>query len=327
MSISQANPAMLKPGDGHNEVIAVGVERRHEAITRLLSGEGGGDPSHTRRFLDYAQEHSVSLEHLWAWVDQRGRFQAVALAVPGAGRSAMCFVSQTATPADHARIGSVLKFGGQRLQQAGIHLAQALVDPHDTSTQAAFFAGGFQQLATLSYLERPLRSRLLPPAPAWPDQCSVSAFQESQQAELIDLLDATYEQTLDCPGLRGHRTTADILEGHRSSGHFDPRLWTILRIDGQAAGALLLNPAADHSSIELVYLGLSRSARGRGLGAQLLRYGLHLIADRPERVMSLAVDDANWPALELYTREHFRAVLRRTAMIRPLRPSTASNDA
>ena len=93
----------------------------------------------------------------------------------------------------------------------------------------------------------------------------------------------------------------------------------MLRLDGRASGAILLNPAPASDAIELVYMGLAAAARGAGLGTQLLRHGLSLLTDRSERVVTLAVDDANEPALALYRRAGFRRVLRRHAMIRTLR--------
>ena len=96
-------------------------------------------------------------------------------------------------------------------------------------------------------------------------------------------------------------------------------MWTLLSIDGKIGGTLLLNPASDRQSIELVYLGLAKWARGRGLGRMLLRHGFSLLAGRPERTINLAVDEANSPALSLYRSEGFVPVLRRVAMIRPVR--------
>jgi ribosomal protein S18 acetylase RimI-like enzyme len=55
-----------------------------------------------------------------------------------------------------------------------------------------------------------------------------------------------------------------------------------------------------------------------GLGRMLLRHGLHLLRDRSERTLTLAVDDENKPAFAMYRSEGFRTVLRRLAMIRPL---------
>jgi len=137
--------------------------------------------------------------------------------------------------------------------------------------------------------------------------------------DLIAAMEASYEQTLDCPGLYGLRRTADILAGHQATGRFDPLLWTLLRVEDQPAGAILLNPFPDHKTVELVYIGLAPAARGRGLGAQLLRHGLGLLTGRRERTVTLAVDQRNTPALALYQAERFEAVVHRWALIRSLR--------
>lgn len=323
MTTSQAHPSAIRPDDGRPSIVSVGLDRRPDAIARLLATGGPVDLDHARRFLEYARENAVSLDHLWAAIDGQDRFQSVVLAVPGAGRSAMIFSSQSPTEVEQKRTAAVLEYGMRKLRQVGVHLAQTLIDPHETDAIATCLHGGFHHLATLSYLERALHPRRLPAKPVWPEDASIEQYDESMRRELIAALDDSYEETLDCPGLRGHRDTADILEGHRASGQFVPRLWTLLRISGMAAGVLLLNPSSDRTSIELVYLGLAKSARGRGLGVQLLRHGLHLVANRPERTMTLAVDEDNAPALNLYKREQFRTVLRRVAMIRGLRHARA----
>jgi len=322
VSLTHANPhAFRPPDDGPGGIIAVGPDRREDAIARLLAGERRGDPAHTQRFLDYARQHSVTLDYLWGRLDRRGRFDSVVLAVPNPGRSAMMFASPARNQIESARNGQVLDFACRQLQEAGLHLAQALLEPHDAAGHDSFVAGGFHQLASLGYLERSLRSRHLPPPPQWPAGVTTLPYDESLRGEMIATLDESYQQTMDCPGLRGYRETADILDGHRAAGLFEPRLWTLLRIDGRAGGVLLLNPSSDLVSIELVYLGLAPWARGRGLGSHLLRHALHSTAARPERLMTLAVDETNTPALRLYQREHFRPVLRRVAMIRGLRTS------
>ena len=319
MTISQANPPWLGPEDGRDSIMTVGPERREEALSRLLAADGGTNPEHARRFLRYARDHSVPLDCLWGSVDARGRFQGVVLAVPGAGRSAMVFASHGRTEAQRTCTAKLLKYAGELLPGAGVCLAQGLLDPDDLEAHETFHRGGFRPLATLTYLQRPLRTRLLPPEPDWPEGVSLESCERTGDAELIATLDATYEQTMDCPALRGLRQTSDILEGHRAAGAFDPRLWTLLRVDGQSSGVLLLNASSDRASIELVYLGLARGVRGRGLGLRLLQHGLRLIASRPERSMTLAVDQTNAPALRLYEREHFRAVLQRSALVLPMR--------
>jgi ribosomal protein S18 acetylase RimI-like enzyme len=322
MTISHTNPAALHPSGPDHGRPAVGPpppDRREEAIARLLACGSTPDHDHARRFLDFARTHAVNLDHLWCSIAGDDRFEAVALAVPNPGRTAMFFASQPHSAEELQRTCEVIDALCLRLAQDGLHLAQTLLDVHDHDSETVFAGARFRRLATLSYLERPLRSRLVPAPPQWADGARLVTYQPSLRHEFAEVLDASYEQTLDCPGLRGCRTTVDILEGHRAAGAFDANLWTMLLLDDRPAGALLLNPASDGSGIELVYLGLAMWARGRGLGTQLLRHALHQVASRPERVMTLAVDEANTPALALYKREHFKPVLRRAAMIRPLR--------
>ena len=143
----------------------------------------------------------------------------------------------------------------------------------------------------------------------------LEAWSEGRDDDVLRVLDASYEDTLDCPGLRGLRDTADILAGHRGTGAFEPELWTILRVDDEPVGVLLLNRSPSNNTLELVYTGLARRVQGRGLGRLLLRHGLHRVGGRPERAVTLAVDDRNAPAISLYRGEGFRRVLRRAGRL------------
>lgn len=323
MTTSQINPNQLRPSgdDGLGPIVQIGPQRRLEAIEQLVClGGGPSDRDHARRFIEYAQDHHISLEGLWARLDRQERVLATVLAVPSPGRTAMVFASHPNGRESVRSLAGLISHACERLADWNVNLAQALLDPSEVLERETFRAGGFIDLAVLSYLERPVRlpRGVVPPQPQWPAGVATDAFDDAARGELLDVLERSYEDTMDCPGLRGYRKTHDILEGHRASGLFDASLWTLLRIDGAAAGALLLNPAADHQTIELVYLGLAKPARGRGLGTQLLRYGLGLLEGRGERTINLAVDEANLPAIALYRREGFRPALRRVALIRPL---------
>lgn len=321
MTTSQINPNQLRPaGNEPGRIIQVGPQRRPEAIERLVSGGLQADRDHARRFLDYAQFHRIRLDGMWSRLDRSGRIEATVLAVPSPGRTAMVFASRIGLASQIDPMAELIDHACRQLVGMDVNLAQTLLDPGESLIQQMFMAGGFLDLAVLSYLERSVRPPRSPqtPSPQWSDSVSIVRFDDSMRDELLDVLDRSYEQTLDCPGLQGHRKTEDILEGHRASGVFDPSLWTILRINGVASGVLLLNPSADLQTIELVYLGLAKSARGQGLGRQLLRHGLRLVEQRSERTINLAVDESNAPAIALYTREGFRSALRRAAMIRPL---------
>jgi len=200
-----------------------------------------------------------------------------------------------------------------------LHLAQVLLEPQDTALREAFLGGGFDDLARLAYMECPVPRRPRRSRAELPNGVTVEVWTEDLKAETLEILDASYEDTLDCPGLRGLRETEDILAGHSGTGEFDPELWTLMRVDGAPSGVLLLNHSPASNTLELVYMGLAKRVQGRGLGRRLLHHGLHRVAERPERAVTLAVDERNEPAIALYRGEGFRRVLRRVALIRSLR--------
>ena len=231
----------------------------------------------------------------------------------------MVFASHPRTAADVSGVARVIDHACGQVGGCDVHLTQALLEPGEKLERSAFGEAGFQELATLSYLERALSRSNPPTPPTWPPGTRTEKYSDELYDVLAQVLEQSYEQTLDCPGLYGLRLTADIIAGHRATGTFDPALWTLLYVDEQPAGALLLNPFPAHRTVELVYLGLAPSARGRGLGRQLLRHGLTLLKGRRERTLTLAVDQRNTPALALYEAQGLRRIVQRVALIRSLR--------
>ena len=138
-------------------------------------------------------------------------------------------------------------------------------------------------------------------------------------------IEASYEQTADCPGLVGLRRIEDIIAGHMAAGQFVPELWLALRRRGEPVGVMLVNELTQGAGFELVYLGIAAPYRGQGLARSLLAYGLGQASvrgranwgtDNPR--LHLAVDEANPAARQLYARFGFRASTRKLAMIRAL---------
>lgn len=317
---ARAGAASPRPAD---DIILVPSDRRIEAVRRLVPADGD-DRANARRFLRFSREQGLDLRAMWARVDQRGAIDSVVLAVPSPGRTAMFFVTP---PRDEAAIapgaGLIeracrgLREGGSRLPD--VTLGQALLKPTDVFETAAYLRAGFSRLAELAYLERPLGRPV--EAPAWPARAEVTPYHPEHRDEVMAVLEASYRDTLDCPGLLGLRRTEDVFAGHLAAGEHDPDLWLRLHVDGRPAGVLLLTPVPASATIELVYLGLAPFARGRGLGRALLRHGLARLAGRRETRITLAVDERNAPALRLYRGEGFSAALRRTALIVPLAPA------
>ncbi len=297
----------------------IGPGRRSEAIERLVSVSGGSDRAAAERFLYYARTNAVQLDGLWSWLDGDGRLTFSVLAVPSPGRTAMIFASHPQTASDVADVARVIDHACGQVAGWDVHLTQSLLDPQEKLERSAFGEAGFQELALLSYLERPLSRSNPPTPPEWAAGVRVEKYRDELYDVLTQILEQSYENTLDCPGLYGLRRTVDIIDGHRATGTFDPALWTLLYVDEQPAGALLLNPFPAHRTVELVYLGLAPFARGRGLGGQLLRHGLSLLKGRRERTLTLAVDQCNTPALALYEAQGLRPIVQRVALIRSLR--------
>ncbi len=319
MTVSHTNPGQVRPAgdDQPGAITRIGPRRRMEAIERLVGTASGADRAAAERFLHYAKTNGVSLEGLWSRVGRGGRILHSVLAVPSPGRTAMVFASHPASAAEVPALGGLIDHVCRCTAGEDLHLAQSLLDPRETLDRDAFLAAGFLELARLSYLERPI-ARGGPP-PLWPDEARTETYRPQLQDILAGVLEQTYERTLDCPGLYGLRQTSDIIAGHMATGQFEPGLWTLLRLDGRFAGAILLNPFPDHRTVELVYLGLAPFARGGGLGRRVLRPGLGLLEGRRERTVTLAVDQRNAPALALYDDEGFRPVVDRIALIRSLR--------
>ncbi len=326
MTISQTNSQRLPEAatgaaSKTGLILHIHEQRRLEAVMRLL----GVDPVRAERFITFSRNNSVPLDGMWSRIDESGRITHTVLAVPSPGKTAMIFASKPRLTREVPIVAGLIDHAAIEIAAHGVDLAQALLDPSDMIERDAFVQGGFKELARLSYLERPLGNAPRRNAGLeCPSDVCLEPYGEDRDDELIAILEASYEDTLDCPGLRGLRQTRDILAGHKGTGSFEPSLWTLMRVKGRPAGALLLNPSPQQKSIELVYLGLAPFARGRGLGALLLRHGFEMLGGRSERTMTLAVDERNAPALALYKRAGFRKVLRRIALIRKTSVTSAS---
>ena len=296
------NPERIKPSE---------IE---EAIRVLVNG----DRAAAARFLAYATESRLALDQTWVLRNPSGAIEMTALAAPAAGRTAMIFAPRPKDQASALRAGVLIDATSAGCTSMGVELAQALIDPVDPLEEAMFVSGGFHRLAQLDYLERPVPRFNAVQTPELEPDVEIRLWDQQDRSGLIELLDRTYEDTLDCPGLAGLRRTEDILTGHLASGTFKPEWWHILYVDGTAEGLLLFNRGNDGASIELVYLGLTARIRGRGFGQTLLTFGLSQIDGDEARTVILAVDRANLPAVRLYRRAGFRHSVRRTAMVRSL---------
>ena len=196
----------------------------------------------------------------------------------------------------------------------GARLIQALIDPEGPPTLvAALRQAGFEQLAMLAYLRRHVRPEErqtpLPPDLAW------RRYWRLRHGQFARTILATYEQSLDCPGLAGLRTVDDAITTHKHTGIFSPRAWNLAMAGGAPVGVVLLNNLQGRGDV--VYLGVAPAARRRGIGRTLVMRAIRDTAAMGLPQVSLAVDVANTPAMRLYEKTGFQETRRRLAYFIP----------
>lgn len=328
-------PPGSSPIQAHPQPIRIPRDLEISAASRLVSEPIGSRMQAARRMVTAAAMHGIDLSLMWGTVERSAdgrpvRVRQVCFLVPGSGRTAMLIVSGPGggpESQEHAERTACVVAATGSLSEPGkkareIRLAQALPEPDEPWAVRAFLDAGFREVGNLAYLRLPM-SKLPQSGPdgPWPEGIAVRTVGDLKgpdRAMLLMALDRSYEETLDCPELCGLRDTADVLESHRATGAFDPRLWWLITLHGQPHGCMLFNICPDHGSVELVYLGLSPELRGRRIGSQLLALGLSTLRGVDAEQVTCAVDLRNAPAHRLYARMGFREFGRRVALVHPV---------
>lgn len=266
---------------------------------------------------------------------KRGEFLAAAAwAQPQPGRTASFWPPQASGGArsvidDPTRRG-LTTAAVKAADAAGVSMTQTLLESERDPSIPALEASGFKRLATLCYLqwERNADSGTGPVAPS--SRVTFEPHAGADRQRLAEVVQLTYEDTLDCPGLEGVRDVHDSLDGYRQVGQHDPSLWFFMRsaasavdrsLDAQGrgrrdAGVLILSPHPLSSQLELVYVGVVPKARGQGLGAYAVQHAKQVLAARGMERIVLAVDAANAPALRVYNDAGFVEWARRLVYVR-----------
>lgn len=314
-------PASASPQPCTPWVVAP-VPSRHlvAAADALVGAPVAGAPRAGRRFLEAARAQGMDLSCFWCTTDRdRDRVRHACALVPGAGRTAMLFCSAPGRLGDATEVASLVD--AACASREGPELVQALLETGTPTLESALLGAGFTRIGALQYLRRPWREAPTADDAGWPSGIEVRPWRDGDDPALAEALEASYEATQDCPELHGMRRTQDVIESHRSTGRWDPRLWWLVLDAGAARGALLLNPCPDHGNTELVYLGLAPSLRGRGLAGRVLTMGLAALAARKHRTVACAVDARNAPARKLYESFGFRLFAERIAFVREAAPA------
>jgi len=200
--------------------------------------------------------------------------------------------------------------------QAGamsIELLEVLVDPSLPFEIDILRESTFTYLTNLIYLtrdvSRPYETFVCTPPLTW------IPYDESQEDLFSQALQATYAETLDCRELSGLRPTKAVLADHRMTGVFSPSRWWVALTSVGPAGIILVNKIEFQPAVEIVYVGVAKHARGRGVSDALLCRVLDTSRSLGDKLVTLAVDERNLPARRMYDRWGFEQALIRQAWI------------
>jgi len=181
----------------------------------------------------------------------------------------------------------------RRADSANAWFAQCLLTPTSERQHDVMLANGFQHIAllrSLSWQPGEIRS-----PHKTDDSLTVHVYDPAcDRHRLIDLLEATWVESLDCPILNGHRTGAEAVQSHDSG---DTSLWRIFRTDDRDVGLVLMSK--NDSGLSVDYTGVVPDVRGRRIGRQIIQYVLD-VARSDGLAVQLSVDTANEPAVRIY---------------------------
>lgn len=313
-----SNGGMRIGPDGREPGESLRIERvdrdRVRVLNLLLTGEATASGLAVSQFLNFADQQKLDVRELWAGY-RHDQPVAATLIVPSPGRTAMAFIAPTDDRDKVPANARVMRAACNAQDPAKIRLVQALLEPGQLHESHSLLDAGYTMLAQLVYMHMTIdRPGVALNEPLY-DRYSYS---DKTHELFTRAVLASYEGTMDCPGLLGLRKIEDIIAGHMATGRFDPSLWTALYEGDEPAAVMLLAEIPPRDAMELVYLGVSQTHRSRGLGGRLLAHAIHEGSRRKLNTMMLAVDEHNAPAMKLYRRVGFASTARKTAMIKTL---------
>lgn len=200
-----------------------------------------------------------------------------------------------------------------------VRLVQALKRADEEAEAQALVEHGVRHVADLLYMHA---DGLAGPAEPPPTSLRFEPYSAALPMRMINLIERTYVESLDCPIVDGLRTVEEILEGYRATGSHDPHRWLIATARLEPAGPLVdvgcillaVHPLTDQW--ELMYMGVVPEGRGRGWGLEMVRHAQGLARTANAKSVVLAVDAANEPGVKMYAAAGFEVFDRRALHLR-----------
>jgi len=229
------------------------------------------------------------------------------------GRAALLWPPQIVPGEDEATAQGLLAAINAWMLENDVRLANAFVADDRSPDARRLLKSGYHYTAEILYL---VSDRTSFPNEDAPSRLTYEPFDEADEARLAEIIERTYEDTLDCPSLNGQRRMADVLAGYRQTGEYDPQRWFIARDGHTDVGCLLLADHPAEDQWELVYQGVVPAARGQGFGLDMTRHAQRLAGQAGRNRLVLAVDADNRPAIAGYTAAGFHQWDRRFVYVK-----------
>lgn len=229
------------------------------------------------------------------------------------GRTAALWPPQLIAPEPSDTATALLDAANRRLAARNVQIVQTLLSTGAQPDAAVLCEGGFSHLSDLLYLVC-LKDGF--PAESPPGPLQFGPYSADAHARFVRVVEATYVDTLDCPGLNGLRDIEDVLTGYRAAGVFDCDRWLFVRHDGVDVGCLILTDHPGYDTWELIYMGVVPQARGHSWGKDIARRAQWLSRVAGKSRLVVAVDAANTPAIRMYSAVGFETWDRRSVYLK-----------
>ena len=196
-------------------------------------------------------------------------------------------------------------------------IGQSLLEPDQTREHAALQRNGFTRLTELRFFERLSSDTSDRRQRETSVLLNYEPFRRTRNRHaFVNVLEATYRGTLDCPEFNGVRDGRQSLKNHEAAGSFTSDMWRLYSRDEVAIGVLLLVERPDQQAWEALYLGVVESARRSGIGRAMLLDAIDAAREANAERLLIVADARNLPAVGLYESLGFQPIATRVAFVR-----------
>lgn len=286
---------------------------RAQALEQLFGHLSPGD---RRSAIEVAERQPNAWRHLWVALASAAQPNPTIVSVVWGqllpGKLTALFLPRTISDAPRVVRRELLRKTLEDVRSAGAHMVQALTFTDACEDAQLLRELDFWHVADLLYFVV-AREDLQPYADFSPGHSAEfrTASQVKERETWGAIIERSYIDSLDCPGLSGRRPVEDVVASFQAMGDGDPALWQLLFIEGRPAGCALI--ARHDTDYELLYMGLDPDYRGQGWGRRLFAYACKVAHARGAERFIFAADDRNHPAKRIYVEGGGHVWDRRTA--------------